>query len=632
MCGIAGVLDSSTLPGKNVLQRMNVCLAHRGPDDAGVYAADPIALAHRRLSIIDPEAGQQPMFNEDRSVCVVFNGEIYNHRELREDLSHHTFRTDADTEVLVHLYEEHGPEFVTGLDGMFAFALWDADRERLVLARDRMGIKPLVLARDGDRVAFASELPALFELDIDLGGLDRAALGSYFRLGFTPAPRTSFRNVRKLRPGELTVVDRDGSTLSIDDRRYYTPTIERRTPSLDTAATELRDRVERAVERRLMSDVPLGAFLSGGLDSSVIVGTMADLMDDPVRTFTVGFDESQFDESWAAREVAEYHDTDHTEYTVRPADVKETIPTVLGRLGEPFADPSLIPTSVVARETARDVTVALSGDGADELFAGYSKYRGEYFSTYYRALPGAVRNAVDGLLGTLPVDRTSRLGELGRQARKFRRGSESDPVARHLAWLRIADESALAFVAPLDSEHRGRTELESAHRDARMALPESGTFDRMLAVDTRFGLPNQMLHKVDLAGMYSSLEVRVPFLDREVVEYALSLPTAHKITAREQKRILRRAFDDVLPPAILKRGKQGFDMPIGEWLTGELADEFHDALESIHAPFLDRDAVRTAFVEHRDGRADHAEFLWSVYVYGRWERRLRARGIPLEPE
>jgi asparagine synthase (glutamine-hydrolysing) len=634
MCGIAGVLNPTSVLDEDVLQRMNDCLAHRGPDDAGIHVDEPVALTHRRLSIIDPESGQQPMFNEDRTVAVVFNGEIYNHRDLRETLSGHTFRTDADTEVLVHLYEEHGPEFVEKLDGMFAFALWDADSERLVLARDRMGIKPLVLARDGNRLAFASELPALFEPDIDLGGLDRAALGTYFCLGFVPAPRTAFRNVTKLRPGELAVIEhedggRGEGSLSVDRRRYYRPTIEPRNPSLDTAATELRERVERAVERRLMSDVPLGAFLSGGLDSSIVVGTMADLIDEPVRTFTIGFDEDRFDESWAAREVAEYHDTDHHEYTVTPADVRETIPGVLDRLGEPFADPSLVPTSVVARETARDVTVALSGDGADELFAGYSKYRGEHLSTYYRALPGPVRGAVDRLLGAAPVDRTTRVGELGRQAQKFRRGSEPDPVARHLAWLRIADEDAARAVAPLDPERHGREDLKDAHRDARRMLPNRDEFARMLAVDTRFGLPNQMLHKVDLAGMYSSLEVRVPFLGREVVEYALSLPTSHKINAREQKRVLRHAFDDVLPPAILNRGKQGFDMPIGEWLTGALADDFHETLADIHAPFLDDETVREIFDQHCAGRADHAKFLWSVYVYGRWERRLRDRGIPL---
>ncbi len=629
MCGIAGVVSPGSPPAEATLTRMNDCLAHRGPDDAGSYRDGPVGLAHRRLSIIDPAGGAQPMDNEDGSVVVAFNGEIYGHRRLREDLeaAGHRFSTDADTEVIVHGYEEHGVEVCEHLDGMFAFALWDADRERLLLARDRMGVKPLVVGRDGDRLAFASELPALFETDLALGGLDRAALGTYFALGFVPSPRTAFANVQKLRPGELAVVDAGAGSLSVDRRRYYRPTVEARTPSLGTAATELRDRVEAAVERRLMSDVPLGAFLSGGVDSSVVVGTMAAVADGPVRTFTVGFDEPRFDESAAARTVADHHDTDHTEYTVTPADVRETVPDVLDRLGEPFADPSLVPTSVVARETARDVTVALSGDGADELFAGYDRYRGEQLSGYYRALPAPVRRATDRLLGRLPVDRTTRLGELGRQARKFRRGGEPDAVERHLGWLRIADRAALAAAAPLEPEAAGRRVVESAHDDARETVPDRDDLARMLAVDARLGLPDQLLHKVDRAGMAASLEVRVPFLDRRVVEYALSLPTAHRITARDRKRVLRRAFADRLPDAVLDRGKQGFDMPVGEWLAGPLADEFHGVLGDVETDLLDVDAVAALHREHSRGRADHAKFLWSVYVFARWHRRLRRRGV-----
>ncbi|WP_435196317.1 asparagine synthase (glutamine-hydrolyzing) [Natronomonas sp. EA1] len=631
MCGIAGVLDPNGSPSESTLTGMNARLEHRGPDGSGTHVDGPVGLTHRRLAIIDPEAGHQPLFNEDGSVCVVFNGEIYNHEALRAELSSgHTLRTETDTEVLVHLYEEHGPSFVERLDGMFAFALWDSDRNRLLLARDRMGIKPLVFAHDGERFAFASELSALYETPIDLGGLDRAALGSYFLFGFFPAPRSVFRNVQKLLPGELALVEPTSEGVTIDRRRYYDPTIEPRSVSLETAAEGIRSRVERAVERRLMSDVPLGAFLSGGIDSSIVVGTMAGLMDEPVRTFTVGFDEPRFDESSAARAVAAYHETDHQEYTVTADDVRETIPTVLDRLGEPFADPSLIPTSVVARETARDVTVALSGDGADELFAGYAKYRGEHLSSYYRLLPEPMRRATNALLSRVPVDRTSRLGELGRQAQKFRRGSEPDPVARHLAWLRISSEGTESVTGTLESKKIGIATLEAAHEEAQRLVPNREAFTRMLAVDTRFGLPNQMLHKVDLAGMYSSLEVRVPFLDREVVEYALSLPPKYKLTAGTQKRVLRHAFDDVLPPAITDRKKQGFDMPIGAWLTGPLASEFDEVLTDVRAPFLDEGAVRRLVREQRAGTADHAKFLWSVYVYGRWERTIREQEISIQ--
>lgn len=435
MCGIAGVFDPAGPPSESVLSSMTDCLAHRGPDDAGVHVDGPVAFAHRRLSIIDPEGGHQPLFNEDGSVAVIFNGEIYNHRALRDDLTGagHRFATDADTEVLVHGYEEWGEDVLDRIEGMFVFALWDGDAGRLLLARDRMGIKPLLLAREGDRIAFASELPALFEAPIDLGGLDETAVARYFAFGSVPASRTAFANVSKLRPGEKATVTTDG----VRRERYYRPRIQARDPGFDEAATELRARVRDAVEKRLMSDVPLGAFLSGGVDSSIVVGTMAELTDEPVQTFTVGFEEDLFDESWAAREVVERHDTDHHTYTVSPDDVRELSPTVLDRLGEPFADPSLLPTFVVARETSDVVTVALSGDGADELFGGYAKYAGEQYSGYYRAVPSPIRRRVtQPIVDHLPASRSGTIGEFARKAQKFTRGGEPDPVARHFEWVR----------------------------------------------------------------------------------------------------------------------------------------------------------------------------------------------------
>jgi asparagine synthase (glutamine-hydrolysing) len=463
--------------------------------------------------------------------------------------------------------------------------------------------------------------------DVPHGGLDEAALARYFAFGFVPAPRTAFSNVRALRPGERLVVTADGT----DRETYYTPRIARRSSSLDGAARGLRSRVERAVERRLMADVPLGAFLSGGIDSSVVVGTMAQLSEEPVRTFTVGFDESRFDESWAAREVAEYHDTDHHERTVTADEVRELVPEVLGRLGQPFADQSLLPTYVVARETSDRVKVALSGDGADELFAGYDKYLGEYYSRYYRAVPGPVRRGVvEPLVAAVPAERTSSTGELARKLRKFTRGGESDTPARHAGWLRVADaETDRAYptldvgdAAPADlrAEHDALDGLFLADRDERDALGD------VLAVDTRYSLPNQMLRKVDLASMYNSLEVRVPFLDTGVVEYAMSLPTSHKMTARGRKRALKRAFDDVLPESILTRSKQGFDMPIGEWFRGPLATEFEDRTRGLDTHLVDARAVGEIHDAHRGGE-EHGKFLWTVYVFGVWLERMREQGV-----
>jgi asparagine synthase (glutamine-hydrolysing) len=377
-----------------------------------------------------------------------------------------------------------------------------------------------------------------------------------------------------------------------------------------------------------MSDVPLGAFLSGGLDSSIVVGTMASLSSEQISTFTVGFEEAQFDERWAAREVADYHDTNHHEYTVTPADVREAIPAVLDRLGEPFADPSLVPTQVVARETSRDMTVALSGDGADELFAGYDRYWGEHLSGYYRAVPMPVRRGFEKTIRSMPVDRTSRIGELTRKARKFTRGGASDRSQRHLEWARRPDDTAVELTDP-DVVDEGVRLLSQQHNGVETWLPASRRDDltRMQAVDTRHSLPDQILHKSDLAGMFNSLEVRVPFLDTDVVEYAFSLPRSYKLTTGSRKRILRRAFADVLPDRIEKRGKQGFDMPIGEWLTGPLEEGFRNEVGSLDGELLLPDATLGLLHDHRAGRGDHSGFLWSAYVYAHWRSRMEERGL-----
>ncbi|GGK74954.1 asparagine synthase (glutamine-hydrolyzing) [Haloarcula sebkhae] len=627
MCGISGLYSTSNSPDTRILERMNDCLNYRGPDESGYFCDGLVGLAHRRLSIVGLDTGRQPIFNEDETISVIFNGEIYNYPELRNNLEpRHTFETDTDTEVLVHLYEEHGLSFVKYLRGMFAFAIWDTDKDRLLLARDRMGIKPLLLADDGDTIAFASELPALLESSIDHGGLDQRAISEYFAFGQIPAPRTIFNNVRKLEPGELVIID-DGDRTH---EKFYTPSIERREPSFEDAVDTLRNRIDDAIERRLMSDVPLGAFLSGGIDSSIIVGTMAELIDEQVRTFTVGFDQSLFDESWAAREVADFHNTDHTKFTVTPDDVRDTIPTVLDRLGEPFADPSLIPTYIVSRETSQNVKVALSGDGADELFAGYSKYRGEYYSKYYRSLPKSLRaNLITPAINGLEASRSGHRGELVRKAQKFIRGDEETVSDRHFEWNRICSEDTVQTLTTGSPVVAGEERMRDEHRDHVTTLPENRRDDmsRILAVDTRFGLPNQILQKTDLASMYNSLEVRVPFLDQAVVEYALSLPSEYKITRTEQKRVLKRAFEDRLPDSILERNKQGFDMPIGEWFKNELAGEFRDTITGMDTKLFNPREVLDVRDEHVDGNHEHSKFLWSAYVFARWHNRMVDAGV-----
>lgn len=624
MCGISGLFGDVSIES---LERMNTSLSHRGPDDSETFCDLPVGLGHTRLSIIDLETGSQPIFNEDESISVVFNGEIYNYRKLRNSLSSsgHKFTTQTDTEVIVHLYEEYGESFLQKLKGMFAFALWDSNKERLILARDRMGIKPLLLADDGEAVSFASELQAILASGIEHGGIDKKAFAQYFGFGFIPAPRTAFKNISKLRPGEMAVITTEG----IERKSYYQPSVSSHNPGIDRASSKIRKHITDAVEKRLQSDVPLGAFLSGGVDSSIIVGLLSETLDQQLQTFTVGFEADRFDEAWAARTVADYHNTDHTEFTVTADHVRETVPEVLGRIGEPFADWSLIPTYVVARETSQEVKVALSGDGADELFAGYDRYRGEYLSKYYRTLPRSLRNyLIEPVVSRMPASRSSTIGEIGRLSQKFIRGGIDDPSNRHFEWMRISDSDATEAVDE-DPVHEGQISISEQHKSVNSWLPSERQDDlgEMQAVDVRFTLPNQMLHKVDSASMYNSLEVRVPFLDTDVVEYALGLPTSYKMNRSSRKRVLKKGFENMLPEEILTREKQGFDMPVGEWFKDELAEEYRSTVGDLDTDILDIDKVMSIYEDHLNDRAEHGKFLWTTYVFAKWMRRMRREDI-----
>lgn len=629
MCGIAGLHDPSSPPEETTLNQMNNCLVHRGPDESGIYIDEPVGFAHRRLSIVGLDSGRQPIFNEDDSIAIIFNGEIYNYKSLRGRLQSrgHEFSTDTDTEVLVHLYEERGDVFVEELDGMFSFALWDAADERLVLARDPMGIKPLYLGIDPDgRVVFASELSTMFPLDFDFGGLDREAIAEYFAFGYIPAPKSAFQNVSKLQPGELAVV----SEGEIKRTNFYTPEIDAVETDIETAASELRTRVEQAVEKRLQADVPLGAFLSGGIDSSIVTGLLAKLRDDQINTFSVGFHESQFDETWAATEVASYHGTNHHEYRVTPSDVRKAIDEVVPTLGEPFADSSILPTYVVSKKTSEEMTVALSGDGADELFSGYSKYRGEYYSKYYRIIPHHIRRQmIEPTVSRLPASRGTKTGNVIRQLQKFVRGGEPDIADRQFQWMALATSQSSPMGGQVGVESRAVSRVREVQAEALETLPEGRQDDLavMQMTDTRFALPDGILAKVDRASMLNSLEVRVPFLDTDVFEYAMGLPTSQKITSSEQKLVLKRAFADILPEKILNRGKQGFEVPIGEWFKDELASEFMNTVSESETDMIDTDFVRELYHEHVEGTRDHSHVLWAVYVFLRWHNQMHEREI-----
>ena len=606
-------------------------MVHRGPDEEGFHVGDGVGLAFRRLRIVDLHTGSQPQANEDGRVRVVFNGEIYNHAALRRDLESrgHVFRTVSDTEVLVHLYEERGADLVTELEGMFAFALWDEREHRLLLARDPLGIKPLLYAVTAEGFVFASEAGPILEAPGVDTSVDPVALHHFLSWGAIPAPRTMRRGIRSLEPGHLATWC-DGT---LSTRRYWHPLDGTAEPpaSYPDARRLLRERLEDSVRLQRVADVPLGAFLSGGVDSTALVGLLAREATD-VHTFSVGFAGMPvFDETPFAREAAAFHGTQHAETQLDPGDVRAAIPAVLDRLDEPFGSSSLLPAYVVARETRRHMTVALSGDGADELFAGYEKYLGEAYRATWNRIPGPLRGLASGLVHALPVSRSSRSGELTRKARRFLAGVHDDDAVRHEGWMRIAATADVA--ALLGGGGAGDPGLEVVRALHEDFARHGGTdpLNRVLFTDLSLALPSDMLRKVDTASMLNSLEVRVPYLDRRVIALAMSMPGAWKMRGTRRKRVLKDAVRDLLPRSVLRRGKAGFEVPIGEWIRSDLRGMFRDVLGSAGGLPLDTTAVTRLVEEHESGRADHAKILWAILSLKWWERRTAAPPAPPAP-
>jgi asparagine synthase (glutamine-hydrolysing) len=636
MCGIAGIADRAGRVDPDELTVMTDRLAHRGPDDGGVWLRQPgsgvaVGLGHRRLSVIDLSAnGKQPMPNEDGTVWITFNGEIYNFQDLRSELlgRGHVFRSETDTEVVVHLYEEMGERCVERLNGMFAFAIWDERRERLLLARDRLGVKPLVYAIGSSEIRFASEIGALAGMRHD--EIDLQALNEYFTFRFVPTPRTIYRDIRKLPPGSI-LTWRDGR-VTID--RYWSLTAARRGPRERDVVPELRETVEDAVRIRLTSDVPLGGFLSGGLDSSAVVALMSRIVDRPVKTFHVSFEGAGragvADERAYARGVARRVSSIHEEIVVTQHDALAAIPRILDSFDEPFGSDSAIPTYLLSEATRDHVTVALSGDGPDELFGGYRIHRAEQAYRYYRHAPSIVRERVlPGIVGVLPASGESRAGIWVRRARRFVEGGAGSPSDRYFRWLRLWPDATRSRMlgggrlAPLTSD----ASAELVRRT--MADWTSDPINQMLIFDTLVRLPDHVLTKVDLMSMQHGLEVRSPFLDYRVAELAFSLPGNAKISGRGGKRILSAAIGDLVPRRVLERPKQGFDLPVGQWLRRDLNPLFRDVVTDARLRdmgILDPRAVRRVYDEHCEGRRDHSWTLWVTLVLCWWWYSDRRRG------
>jgi asparagine synthase (glutamine-hydrolysing) len=624
MCGIAGMLarDPGRRADASVVARMAARLRHRGPDDGHVWADGPIALGHRRLSVIDlSPRGRQPMSNEDGSVWVVFNGEIYDHAVLRDELvaKGHTFRSETDTEVLVHLYEEHGPKLLDRIDGMFAFALWDARERRLLLARDHLGEKPLFYHEDGAVLRFASEPRALLADPAVRPEADPRAIDQYLTYGYVPSPGAAFRGMRKLPPGH--VLDVRGGRLEL--RRYwalrYGP---KRRGSEAELAEELHDRLRGAVRRRLVADVPLGAFLSGGLDSSLVVALMREVGTGPLRTFSIGFEEQRYDELAYARLVAERFGTEHHERIVRP-DAAALLPRLVRQYGEPYADSSALPTFLLCEMARSAVTVALSGDGGDESFAGYDRYLGLVLTSGFDRMPrpllrGVARGLSRLARGSGPKTVPYRLARLAE-------GLAVPRLERYGRWISVLDEAARArlYTPELLAELDGRSPsdvLAEAFAGEPLAIVEAA-----MRADVRLYLPDDILVKIDIASMAHGLEVRAPLLDRRVVEFAATLPPSWKLRGLVRKALLRRVARGILPPPILARRKMGFAVPIDRWLRGELREMANDVL--LDARARSRGWLRTAEVsrllrEHERGEAHHHAKLWALLVLELWHREF----------
>ncbi len=599
---------------------MNDAIAHRGPDDDGYHCDGPAGLGMRRLAIIDLVTGAQPIGNEDGTIQVVFNGEIYNHLELRAELEAkgHTFRTKADTEVLPHLYEEEGPGFVARLNAMAALALWDGNRRRLVIARDRLGKKPLHWTIGREAIVFGSEIKALLRHPDVRAEVDPVALASYLVHEYVPCPRSIFDGIHKIRPGHYAVFE-DGR---LREEAYWDiPGPDAgRPPRRAEVEERLRGTLLDSVTRRLMSDVPLGVFLSGGIDSSSIVACMARAGAD-VRSFSVAFRESSFDESAHFRRVARHFGTRHEERTLTPEALLEILPDLVSRIDEPIGDASILPTYLLSRFTREHVTVALGGEGGDELMAGYPTYQAHRMAAIYERLPSLLRRGlVEPAVRRLPVSRENISFDF--KARRFVEGAGLDPPVRNQVWLgSFAGPRAIALLGPDLRRAVGGTDLHAEERAHFERAPAPDTLGRLLYVDLKMYLQDGILVKVDRASMACSLEVRAPLLDYRFVELIARLPTSWKLKRLTTKACFKSAMRPWLPEGIVDRPKKGFGIPVAEWLRGPLKGMLTDLLATRRLRdqgFLDPAGVAAIVEDHLSGRRDHRKPLWTLLMLQMW--------------
>ena len=623
MCGICGVVffDERREADPHLLRTMNQTLVHRGPDDEGYVIDGPAALAARRLSIIDLTTGHQPIGNEDGSIWAALNGEIYNHQDVRQELEGrgHVFRTRCDTEVITHAYEEWGEDCVQRFNGMFAFAVWDGRRRVLLLVRDRLGVKPLYYALTSEGILFGSELKAILAHPSAPREVDFAALDAFLTFEYIPAPLTIFHGVRKLPAGHLLRLEKGQAMI----RQYWDVPVGEMPASEQEYEERLRSLLADAVRLRLISDVPLGAFLSGGVDSSIIVGLMAGHTNGPVKTFSIGFDDPSYNELAYARAVAQHFHTEHREFTIQP-DIVDLSERLITHFDEPFADSSMFSTFLVSQVTREHVTVALSGDGGDELFAGYDHYLAGKADQWYRRLPSVLRRRVFPELVRWLSPSTKKKGAVNK-LKRFVEGAAGPDELGHLRWitfLTAADREQL-YTSALHEQivTLEPTQYVTGHfTRARDAAPLA----QQMYVDLKTYLVDDILVKVDRMSMANSLEVRTPFLDYRVVELAARMPAHLKLRGWERKYILKRAMSSLLPPEVVNRKKEGFSVPLKNWLRGSLREMMQDVLSTDalkRQGWFQPQYVQRLVHEHLTGQANHGHQLWSLMVLELWDRQ-----------
>jgi asparagine synthase (glutamine-hydrolysing) len=642
MCGICGKVSYGARPiNAAMITEMCRSFSYRGPDDSGIFVRNiaasnglqaHVGLGHQRLSIIDlSNAGRQPMSNEDATIWITFNGEIYNFREIRDELNKkgHRFQSNTDTEVIIHLYEEEGLNAVQRVNGMFAFALWDENLNRLWVCRDRVGIKPLVYYWNDQHFVFGSEIKALLNDPLISKDLDYEALLLYLAFNYIPAPYTIFKGIRKLKPGQFLTLQNGKLEL---DEYWDLPQIrqaEGLTGALTAQKNAYKERLfnclDHAVRSRMIADVPLGAFLSGGIDSSVIVALMARHAPKPIKTFSIGFKDARlFDETRYAREVADLNHTDHHEFKLNHSDLVNVFVSALSTFDEPFADSSAIPTYIISRETREYVTVALSGDGGDELFAGYRSYLGEYWLSKYMLIPSLLRESLfEHFIESLPDSRDNRILEYIRRVKKFIKGTKGSFPERMLALKEVFPKEIRKDIL-LNNFHNANPAQEDIALTWVQNLLNRYHGDRintMLYADFKDSLPGDMLTKVDWMSMKNSLEVRVPFLDHRVVELAFQIQGALKLCKGKTKFILKETFKNLLPPSLLRRSKAGFEIPISRWLKSDLKyliDEYLSEEAIRDQGIFDFNIVNELVDSHMSNMSDTSWMIWNLIVFQYW--------------